>query len=102
MKKAILEAMDNNEIINQVRKALEPYDQSWDEWLNSDACFLNSVELKAIGYLLAFQGVEESAHLLNIAQDEYLLILDHTIEKLKVQHFQYMVWVKTKAVLSNQ
>lgn len=93
--------MDDKEIVNRVRKALEPYDQKWDEWLNSDACFLNAVETKAIGYLLAFQSVEESARLLKISQDEYLLILDNTIEKLKDQHFQYMAWVKTKVVLSN-
>ena len=93
--------MDDKKIIYQVRKALVPYDQKWDEWLNSDACFLNAVETKAIGYLLAFQDVEESASLLGLSQDEYLLILDHTIEKLKDQHFQYMAWVKTKVVLSN-
>lgn len=94
--------MDNNEIINQVRKALVSYDKNWDEWLNSDACFLNSIEIKVIGYLLAFQDVEESACLLDLSQDEYLLKLNHTIEKLEEQHFQYMTWVKTKAVLSNQ
>ena len=101
MKTAILEAMNNNEIINEVRKVLMPYDRKWDEWLNSDACFLTSVEIKVIGYLLAFQSVEESASLLNISQEEYFLILDDTIEKLEEQQLKYVAWLGKKMVVSN-
>lgn len=91
----------DNELLNQVRKALEPYGQSWDEWLNSDLCFLNGVEIKVVGYLLAFHSVEESARLLKISQDEYLLLLEHTIEKLKDQHFRYKAWLAQKIIMSN-
>ncbi|WP_017730739.1 hypothetical protein [Nafulsella turpanensis] len=93
--------MDNNKIIDQVRKALVSYDKNWDEWLNSDACFLNSIEIKAIGYVLAFQDVEESAYLLNISRDEYLLVLNHTIKKLEEQQFKYIAWLASKMVVSN-
>jgi hypothetical protein len=91
----------DNEIINKIQEALEQYDQSWDEWLNSDACFLNAHEVKAIGYLLAFQCVEETARLLKKSQDEYLLILEHTVEKLKNQHFQYKAWLTQKVIMNN-
>ena len=101
MKTAILEAMNNHEIINHVCKVLMPYDKHWDEWLNSDACFLNSTEIKAIGYVLAFQDIEESAYLLNISRDECLLVLNHTIEKLEEQQFKYIAWLGKKMVVSN-
>jgi LPS sulfotransferase NodH len=91
----------DDELINKIQEALEQYDQSWDEWLNSDTCFLNEVEIKAIGYLLAFHGVEESARLLKKSQDEFLLILEHTIEKLKDQYFQYKAWLAQKIIMSN-
>ena len=93
--------MNNIEIINQVRKVLMPYDNNWDEWLNSDACFLNSVEIKVIGYLLALQSVEESANLLNISQEQYLLVLDDTVEKLEEQQLKYIAWLGKKMVVSN-
>lgn len=93
--------MDNNKIIDQARKALVPYDKNWDEWLNSNACFLNSVEIKVIGYLLAFQDVEESACLLNLSQVEYLLVLNDTIKKLEEQQFKYIAWLARKMVVSN-
>jgi LPS sulfotransferase NodH len=91
----------DNELINKIQEALEQYDQSWDEWLSSNACFLTELEVKAIGYLLAFQCVEETARLLKKSQDEYLLILDHTIEKLKDQHSQYKAWLAQKIIMSN-
>jgi hypothetical protein len=93
--------MNDIEKVNQVRKALAPYDHNWDEWLNSNACFLNSTEIKVVGYVLAFQDIEESARLLNVSRDKYLLLLNHTIEKLKNQHFQYMAWVNRRVLLSN-
>jgi hypothetical protein len=97
----IVEYMDDQEIINQVRKALEPYDQSWDEWLNSDVCFLNSTEIKVVGYVLAFQDIEKSAHLLNISRDKLLQLLDHVVKKLENQHFQYVEWVSRRVLSSN-
>jgi hypothetical protein len=97
----IEEYMEDQEIINQVRKALEPYDQSWDEWLNSDVCFLNLIEVKVLGYVLAFQKVEESARLLNTSEDEYLLILGHTIKKLENQQLQYTAWLGKKMATPN-
>ena len=91
----------DNDTINQLRKVLELYDQSWEEWLNSDACFLNTTETKVIGYLLAFQNVEESACLLNISRDEYLLVLNNTIEKLEEQQYKYIAWLAGQMVMSN-
>ena len=93
--------MEDKEIISRVREALEPFGKHWDEWLNSDFCFLNSTEIKVVGYLLAYQSIERSAHLLAVSQGGYLHILDHTLEKLKDQHFRYLVWVNSKIGLSN-
>jgi hypothetical protein len=93
--------MEDHEIINQVREALKPYDENWVEWLNSDDCFLNSTEIKVMGYVLAFQNVKESARSLNISQDECLLILGHTIKKLENQQLQYTAWLGKKMASPN-
>jgi hypothetical protein len=97
----IINYMEDQEIINQVREALKPYDKDWDEWLNSDAFFLNSTEIKVVGYVLAFQDVEESARSLNISQEECLLILGHTIKKLENQQLQYTAWLGKKMAIPN-
>ena len=101
MQIAILKAMENQKIITQVREVLALYDSYCDEWLNSKVCFLDPTETKAIGYLLAFQSVEESSRLLAVSPGVYLDILDHTLEKLKNQHFRYLGWVNSQFALSN-
>ena len=88
-------------MINRLREALALYGRHWDEWLNSEICFLDSTETKAIGALLAFQRIEESARLLAISPDGYLEVLDHTLAKLKDQHFRYLAWANSKIALSN-
>lgn len=96
MRIAILKAMEDQEIINRVRESLALYDRHWDEWLNSAVCFLNPMETKAIGALLAFQSIEESARLLAVSTDRYLNILDQALDKLKDEYFRYLDWVNSK------
>ena len=93
--------MEDQQIINRVRETLALYDRHWEEWLNSDVCFLEPTEIKAIGALLAFQSIDESARLLAVSPDGYLDILDHTLDKLKDQHFRYLAWVTSRIALSN-
>ena len=97
----ILKAMEDQEIINRVRESLALYDRHWEEWLNSEACFLETTEIRALGTLLAFQSIEESARLLAVSRDGYLEVLDHTLTKLKNQHYRYLTWVNSKIAWSN-
>ena len=93
--------MEDQKIINRLRESLALYDRYWDEWLNSEVCFLDPTETKAIGYLLAFQSIEESARILAISPNAYLDILGHTLGKLKDQHFRYVAWLAKKNAMSN-
>lgn len=91
--------MEDQKIINRVRESLALYDRHWDEWLNSEVCFLEPAETKAIGTLLAFQSIAESARLLAVSPDAYLNILGQTLCKLKDQHFRYVAWLAKKNVM---
>ena len=79
----------------RLQRALKPYENHWNDWLQSNACFLSGMDERIIGYLFAFKGdVFCAARVLELSEIDYLFQLRKLIEKLEGSQIEYLAWLE--------
>jgi hypothetical protein len=80
---------------------LDPYAELWQEWINTDACFLSDEEIKIIQNFLLFSSHYPSVIELNISLATAKEKLKRIKRRLKWNYPLYQKWVTERMLLNS-
>lgn len=88
--------------VEELIAALDPYADTWSEWIESGACFLNSKEITIISNYLLTGSHHISSTELNITTEAAASILKKAKRRLQWDSFKYKEWLTERLLEKHQ